>query len=380
MILHLASDEKFIDDAINLFETINPGQNKFIIGVGLESDGLKYIKNQDKVQIGTYGSKQYKKLIGNISSYDAVIVHFLDRYKAEVIISAPESVKFVWMIWGGDAYKLIAYNVYDDNTSDVLKKTEQENWFKEIFRKLFLVKSLILCRRKFKSKKLYAAIKRFRYCTTVIPNEYQLFTKSLPLKSSYIPFNYSGIDFSILNTFKKNANSFNNIIVGNSGSPTNNHITIFRKLGNGKSGLRKVIVPLNYGQKAYIEEVIKVGTNILKDTFSPLTEFIPFPEYVKILSSCSVCIMNHYRQQGMGNIIMILWFGAKLYLRKENPVFQYLTENKIKVFSLNDEELTFDNLTEEEKVNNRLIIEKLYDPKLIEKKAINLVRLLTTVN
>ena len=60
------------------------------------------------------------------------------------------------------------------------------------------------------------------------------------------------------------------------------------------------------------------------------------------LQSCGIVVMNHYRQQAVGNILTTLWLGAKLYLNECNPVYQYLHKLGIILFSI-EKELVPDN-------------------------------------
>ena len=41
------------------------------------------------------------------------------------------------------------------------------------------------------------------------------------------------------------------------------------------------------------------------------------------LEWCDTLIFNHIRQQGVGNIITLGYLGAKIYLNKKSPVFEF---------------------------------------------------------
>jgi hypothetical protein len=99
----------------------------------------------------------------------------------------------------------------------------------------------------------------------------------------------------------------------------------------------KLIVPLSYGFKNYAEDVIQSGKEIFGENFSPITEFLPYQKYDEIVGSCGIVIMNHYRQQAVGNILMALYKGAKVYLRNSNILFKYFKRIGCHIFSIDDD-------------------------------------------
>jgi hypothetical protein len=58
-------------------------------------------------------------------------------------------------------------------------------------------------------------------------------------------------------------------------------------------------------------------------------------KYNKTISQCSIVIMNHYRQQSVGNIVAMLWIGSKVYLDEKNTFYHYLKRIGIVVYSIN---------------------------------------------
>lgn len=378
MFLHLISDEKFVDDIITFFERIFPAKNHFVFLTSYSGkDHKNCFGHIDILQITELNGVFYKELLKKTRAYEGIFIHYLDFTKVKFINANSKDINFVWMIWGGDAYKLLhEYKIYDNNTLKILENIDQQNHNKykliifRFFRFAFKLKA------RYKKYYINKAIRRIKYCTTILPEEYEIFSRELPLKAINIPFNYG-----IKNYFNPSVISSEipeNILIGNSGLPSNNHLSVFHLLTKLKTGYRKIVVPLSYGDRSYIEHIKKEGENMFGNKFHPLIDHLPYPDYAKILSSCSVGFMNHYRQQGMGNIIILLWFGARLYLRQENPAYKYLCRNGLKIFSINDDEITLDNLTNEEKLNNKMIIEKLYNQQLIEERARNLIKIVTS--
>ena len=105
-------------------------------------------------------------------------------------------------------------------------------------------------------------------------------------------------------------------------------------------------------------------------------------EYINTLSSCSVVIMNHIRQQGLGNIIIMLYLGARVFLRKENPIYGFFKNEGAKIFSIEDlelnRELISEKITEEELIINRNILRKHWSRDVIQQKTKLLIDKITS--
>jgi hypothetical protein len=54
---------------------------------------------------------------------------------------------------------------------------------------------------------------------------------------------------------------------------------------------------------------------------------MPLTDYLDLVSSCSYQVMNHIRQQGVGNILIMLYLGAMVFLLQENPCLSYFKEH-----------------------------------------------------
>ena len=106
---------------------------------------------------------------------------------------------------------------------------------------------------------------------------------------------------------------------------------------------------------------------------------MPLEEYTKVISECSICIMNHDRQQAVGNIISMIWMGSKVYLNEHNLVYQYFTNIGIKVYSIRKDLFSFkqnpfNEIDEEELSNNRKILVKYFGVENVLLKVKNIIR------
>ncbi len=208
-------------------------------------------------------------------------------------------------------------------------------------------------------------IKRMGHFVTYIEGDYELVQKWYGAKGKYHEcFMYPSNLYKEYEIKPKEHNTIN-IQLGNSATDTNNHIEVLEKLKKYKEENMQIFVPLSYGEKDYMERVIKVGKEIFGDKFIPLLEFMPFERYLDFLGQIDIAIFNHNRQQAMGNIITLLGLGKKVYLRKDITPWKLFEELGVKVFNVDEIDLEpIDKKVAEE--NRKRVREYFSEEKLIE--------------
>ncbi|NVO08369.1 MAG: TDP-N-acetylfucosamine:lipid II N-acetylfucosaminyltransferase [Bacteroidales bacterium] len=217
------------------------------------------------------------------------------------------SKKLVWIFWGGDIY---IYNEKNNN----LKTRFYELCRKIIIRRLgniagFLTEDFNLIKKIYKTDAAYTK--------TIYP---------LPINFTELS---QGENVSKGKTIK--------ILAGNSADPSNNHFELLHILERFKDEDIQVICPLSYGRDAaYSLRVNDEGFRVLGEKFKPLLHLLPPTEYSKILQEVDIAIMNHQRQQGLGNLISILWLGKKVFVRSDTTTFSYFKSEGIAVWDTLD--------------------------------------------
>jgi len=161
--------------------------------------------------------------------------------------------------------------------------------------------------------------------------------RALPnFKAQFLPLNYYSTEDVLFREDSTQNLSGSDILLGNSATSTNNHVEAMQVLAKlGMEG-RKVIVPLSYGDMRYQEKIIKIGEKILGKSFIPLINYMPLSEYDQAVSNCGNLIMNHIRQQAIGNISSALLRGGRVFLRPENPIYKFYTRMGVKLFPFSD--------------------------------------------
>ena len=368
-ILHISEDEKFIDMGINAFELAYPSCNRLII-----------IKNDNDVKHVSFKNRKVinkNELASNLNKLslwqdvDVVVLHSL--FMNKIII--PEGIRVIWLGFGFDYYDFIvndnsellsAKNIklLNGNSNSDLSLREK---IKKILKTVLLVKKL---RKKQKIK----IIERVDIFCPVLTTEYGAMHWPLTKKPKLMDWNYGTMED---NWAKIESNSLNgtNVLLGNSATKTCNHIDGIDLINELEAFHGKLIIPLSYGDKSYRELVKGYLQANFKGDVLVLEDFMSFDEYLMTISTCSFVVMPHKRQQGLGNIIVLMNLGAKIFLDKENLLYDYLKKQGFIIFTLEDiNEHNFNNkLTEQQIINNRNLLFEIWGRNSILKKTIALV-------
>ncbi|MDD2886295.1 MAG: TDP-N-acetylfucosamine:lipid II N-acetylfucosaminyltransferase [Aliarcobacter sp.] len=375
MILHIVPDEKFIDIAYKLFDNQNPDNNQFII-VASKSK-FKYIKTTPIIKISKFEFLS-KKFSNSLSKYEFIIIHSLTDITKKLILNSSNNIKFLWLGWGYDYYGYLDKKLLLEKTLNLKEKMFHKNKKRQVLLKIKnFIKNKLIYRDINNLEKIFDKI---NYFSPVLYEDYLLIkNKFKNFKPKYIDWNYGSLDDILI---KEDLEiSGKNILLGNSASFENNHIEAIELIEKMDLKDKKIICPLSYGDKDYANKIILYGNTKLMDKFEPLIDFMSIEKYNQTLSSCSIVIMNHLRQQALGNIILMIYFGAKVFLNKENPVYEFFKNNGAIVFSI--EELTSENinneLTKKEKNINKEVLIKHWSKGVILQKTKKLIETMRNI-
>lgn len=306
-LLHIIDDQKFIKICKETFRI--DGLNNFFIKSG--EINFEYL-NEKKI--------------------DIIFVHFLRNYEIDFFNKNELKIKKIWMFWGADGFRLpLFYNNFLDNQT---KKSRQIVEKKQGLKRLLIHNLKILFKKVINNNRTTTTtlrvINSFDYIIPIVPGDYYLLKEKYGIKTPMFHFNY------VTQLFKKDIVKSNrqNIVLGNSATFSNNHISIINQLKKIDLGTRKVYIPLNYGNIFYTEYILDYIKG--DDRFIPIIDFLKLEEYNDIISSCEIMIMNHERQQALGNVILGLMSGNKIYLNNKSTLYTYLIECGFKVFDVNN--------------------------------------------
>lgn len=333
--VHLLIDNIYSKRFIEYVNThFNQEEHMFLVLV--EQENLKYLNpnqypNMKVIHLKLGWEKcmeiNYEEILHFIYSSKKVFIHFLTDFISWLLCRFNIQQNLYWLPWGADFYNFIDIQLYDELTHDFLKK-----------RGIFIPDYTGSIYEQYKK----GAIRRINYILTGFPEEYNLINDKFIIKSKFAPFIYPNqINIPVLDTVKNNKLKRNNIfstrytiLLGNSGDPANNHVDMLYTLKKLNSKDFTVFVPLTYGPKDYIKEVIDLGKEILGEQFVPLTEHLPSEEYFEHLNFVDVAIMNHNRQQAIGNVFALLYLGKKIYLKEHTTTYLSLINQGFYLFNV----------------------------------------------
>jgi len=369
MILHLITDEKVVSRMIKLFDENNSNNNLYLCFLSKNSKGLKYLKQQENILIK--GSFSEPKLPWN--NIDKIVIHSLTpsmimfinkHYRADL--------KIIWCVWGADIYnsylRYKGFKLYADNSNAYRfeeRGEDSNNILNHIRYKFhYIVRPLKILKRQY-SLWLQKKFMETKVNYLVSSNaEVELFNKYINFKAlkDNLNFSYYSIE-DVLGSLSDSHSCGCNIMIGNSGSFTNNHEYVLQFLKKLDLSKYKVTVPLSYaGTSDYRNFIMskykqEISANVL-------TDFLPLEEYNKLMTNTSVYIFGNFRQEAWGNILIALYLGGKVYLSSRSPLVKHCKGLGFKVFELEDIEKTFQIcLSETEKERNRKICLSHYSSK-----------------
>lgn len=323
-IVHIATDEKFIDAAYDIYEKAFPGKNRFIILNKGKPGSVKYLSNSIPYNFFDVKKQAISKLSDQISKGSLVMFHGMDQHQKDLALALTQKESVIgWTAFGYEVYDnpyLFGKNLFGENTYKIFVKDNVKsikNTIRPFYYKLFKNSEDPFLKK-------IKAMRDAQFIGILFKEEYELYQKMeiIHPESTQLKFTYYPIDIVI----NKNTGyvKSDNILIGNSASFTNNHLEAFEKLESFDLGSRKLITPLSYGNKEYANQIIEIGRKKFGGNINALTDFLPISDYQEILQSCGIVIMNHYRQQAVGNVLNAIYLGAKIFLSNKNTLYYYL--------------------------------------------------------
>lgn len=340
--LHCVQDSIFAKCVVSEFECIKDRINSFYVICTFEKNkNYKYI-NEVKDKINVVSPINLNKFILK-NNINVVVLHNILSLHYINILSLPSNVKIVWFAWGKDIYELpkdrpfINLELYLPITKKALPNYFHKSFYERIKDSL----------QNFFLKKVVSKVDFF---SGVLTNEYKMISSYPMFRAEEVVFHYTDLKeapTTLLNSFE-----MNNILIGNSGDPSNNHLDIMEKLSKYNLGKRCVYATLSYGgNNEYIQKVITKGKELWGERFKPLLEYMPINDYKEILSSCGIRIFGHERQQAIGNIGIGLKSGCKIFLSQTSVAYEYYKSIGIQIYTiqndLNEKELNKQLVTSE---------------------------------
>ena len=270
------------------------------------SSGESYNKYGMYFLFSSYFSiPKHIKLLKMMFENDKIIVHSLASPWLLLYLTLFPGLnrKIYWAIWGKDLYYY-----------KLLEKKRVHHHIYEFFRRRVFKKvgnTLVYVKGDYRLAKKWYGVQGKNFDSFMYPSNLH---KELEVK----PKEHTAIT----------------IQVGNSAEKSNNHLEVFERLLPFREENIQIYAPLSYGDRQYAKKVIEKGKALFGDKFTPLTEFMPYEKYLDYLGTIDIVIFGHKRQQALGNSIILLGLGKKVYMRDDISTWEFFNDISVKVYNI----------------------------------------------
>ena len=350
-LVHLCSDEKFIDIAIEQFEMVKNVKSIFVV---CATKPIRYVKSKNIIIL-----RKKKDVLQFLrqTPCDYVVLHSLYVPLVDILkIQRP----IMWNSWGIDVYsdelspkrKAITLSLYKPLTRKYIEDSLTiKDWLKKVLRKYY--------KWDYDRK-----IGRIEYVSTVFPEEFD-YIKAVNKSIKFFPFRYITPQKNVTDCSRKSNIDEHYVLLGNSRDLTNNHLDILSILESQKEKMT-VVMPVSYPQKneKYVKKLLTFAQSLHYVNVMPIVEFMPLSDYLNLVSRCSCAFFGHIRQQAVGNISAALKIGLKVYLYEESMAYKHYSSMGCRVFSIEkdvNDGCLFSSFDEVDKLKNRLIVENEFN-------------------
>lgn len=370
-IIHITSDEKFINQSYDRFEEYYPRKNYFFIQKrrGVQS-GTKYVTLSERKRVFDFFKRdQVNQIIGLAEPGDVCIVHLLNQARAALGLKLKEKgCTIFWVFYGAELYDILAernvLQIYDDETRK--RKRNLKESFIELAYRFHLGRDYIDAQVEF-IRRMDGFMFWNRY-------DYELLRSHFETKAPFIYFRYYQGNFSKLDE-QPFINRPGHIVLSHSASKYGNHLFGLKKIveleeSNSAVVIQKIIAPLSYGSLVVRNEVIDYLKTHFQGRSEVLVDYMPKEDYFERLRSSSVAIFPSKRQLGANNIYFLLGSGVKVFLRDENNLLAQLQEDGFYVYSMYKDLNTIrdlEPLSLNQKEENRTIVLDIFSKESIDR-------------
>jgi len=354
MDFHFITDDKFIDNFVRSREdyfTRHP--HVFVIAGSAPGGKLQFVSHpfvlKSHISLSDFRKKHLRP--GRIPDSSRIFVHFLHRHFYKSLLSIPRNVPVHWIFYGADFYTPLSRyieRILDPKTAELYYSNARIRGVKIKHYLPFPVsvqKKILSFVHQFvyDEKRKRNVIARVDFFLHWNEKDYYLVRATYQSDMKFLFFrNATGISAyptHLLATETPEKRNRTGILFGNSAHYTNNHLdgldVLSEKIGRENA---RIYCPLSYGPEDVVSAVTSRGTSLYGDSFIPQEGFMPNEEYWDFINdNIDLLFMNQKRTQAVGNINRCIFLGKKVYMRRESTLYQFLRENGILVFSIEDD-------------------------------------------
>ncbi len=277
-----------------------------------------------------FSLSKFYTMVRSMNRADIIIIHGLFDVKVMfTLVFMPWLIrKSKWIVWGGDLYVWTGRYTFRDKLSSALKKIIVPNLNSMI---TYVNGDYAYAVSQYSSKA------KFEECI-VYPSNF---------------FRYGFVDKAV------NESNINQVLLGNSADPQNNHLEALEKLKSIDDGIMELTIPLSYGCKKNAVIVAQKASEMFGDRVRIISDFMTLEEYSSLLASIDFAVFCHDRQQAMGNIITLLGMGKTVVLKSGLSHSNFLTSKGLVYKDIAS--LSLDSISREEGIRNSEIVSAYFN-------------------
>jgi len=318
--------------------------------------------------------KTIKTFIRKIEKLDKVIFHPYN-YSCypflQLLLKKFPKIKVYWALWSSELYELphLSIRHFQPFSKNYVEK--QRTLFQKIkdfpmIGKLVLEFTHLTGIKKNYMNDLSNSFQQIDFFCSFLPSDFSSFQDiTLNKKAKHVPFAYFSLEHILpgLNDFNSRGNK---IMIGHSSSPAGNHYEIIELLSKLNKNF-SIFLPLAYGDMIYGNQI----ENEARKRFNSLDvqrNKLELSAYYQKLTEVGWAIINVKVQQGLGNIIALIWMGVKVFLDEDSSTYKDFKAWGIIIFTVQHDLTLFalsNKLTEKEIEINKAMIFKVCNEELV---------------
>ena len=288
------------------------------LGEGVECDFLcaksvpkserSFVADEGIIELKGKGLSRVGNLRAILRRYDRVIWYGLlvpDRYIALLALEPGLAKKSSWVVWGIDLY---TWKIEGGGVKNLIK-----NWLHKRARNKL---RCVICIDE-KDRQQYKASFPRAHAACIVAR--------LPISREAFS------DMERMGSAKRRFSGELCVQVEHNGHSFNHHLEILESLKSVDCSRNHYYLPLAYGgtkkewsgnSEGYIDSVISTAEELFPGRVTVLHSMMPTGLYNRFLWNMDIAIFGSDRQNGLGNILRLLYVGNKVFLPKNNPYYR----------------------------------------------------------